>query len=758
MTANTPTFERTEDAIVVGTDDGRYTFSAATGTPRRVEERRSGAVWTLEAETSPIEWTVGGTERRDPPAADTVYENATTHGAELSLVDVEFDREGSSTQLHTIGTCGDWRLRNTYSFEGGPAGLEWAADLAYTGSAEEVRVRSVRIPFRIPIRAPSDTDIDVPAAPIPPAVSIGELDPGPLLEWGLRRYHAGLLGLDAPRGGMSVWAFSKTFPTSAVFEYEPGDQALSVEYEFHAADRLSPGEHLSISSLGIGVFEQEWVEWLDTFEEWWETIGIRTPDERPGWFDATAIFEAHVGAAQFPADFEYEPYPTMGDLVADLPRIARLGFETLQLMPRHPYPSYSVLHPEDSLTPWGEPAELRRLTGVAHALGLNVVLDVVMHGVLDTDVLDRTLESIDERDGDPFDDPLSAYVLSHAPSWRPHLPERNPLLQRQPEWFVRTDSGSIAHRYTHAFDLANPAVQEFLVETLESVVETYDVDGFRIDAPTWNAFPNWDDELPYPAGHSPFGTVELLEDARERLRAINEDIALYVEAASPVFRTASDANYSYDELWLFEAVFGAERTRLGRKLDDEVTGREIAQWLDRREKALPEGARTAHQLDSHDTFWWLDPGQKWFRERYGRERTEAVLSLVALLPGPFMNYVGGETDIEEHLGRLLEIRAGHEELQRGDCRYAVGNLDPAVVTVVRSLGDKHTLVAVNLADEPLTTSLAAGTILDSPEYVVVDALDLTVVAEEVDPESKIEVDFDAFQPRVLVFRRRTSRK
>ena len=87
-------------------------------------------------------------------------------------------------------------------------------------------------------------------------------------------------------------------------------------------------------------------------------------------------------------------------MTADLGRIVALGFDVIQLMPRQPYPSYNVHDYNDVDTTYGGEEALAVLVQRAHELGLRVVLDVVLHGVLDRRSIRDALARV-EQNGDP---------------------------------------------------------------------------------------------------------------------------------------------------------------------------------------------------------------------------------------------------------------------------------------------------------------------------------------------------------------------
>lgn len=81
-----------------------------------------------------------------------------------------------------------------------------------------------------------------------------------------------------------------------------------------------------------------WEVALERLRDWCAETGYRVLADRPAWVIGCAIYEMHVGCAPSPNDATYEAYPTMQDLLLDLPRVADLGLGVLQIMPCCPFP------------------------------------------------------------------------------------------------------------------------------------------------------------------------------------------------------------------------------------------------------------------------------------------------------------------------------------------------------------------------------------------------------------------------------------
>ncbi len=162
------------------------------------------------------------------------------------------------------------------------------------------------------------------------------------------------------------------------------------------------------------------------------------------------IYEAHAGIAG--EEGRVHDYRHFTDHI--LPRIARAGYDTLQLMAvqEHPYYGSFGYHVSSFFAPssrFGTPEELKELVDAAHGLGIAVLLDIVhSHAV-------RNLaEGINDFDG-------SGHQYFHAGGRGDH-----------PSWDSK------------CFDYGRPEVRRFLLSNVRYWLEEFRFDGFRFDGVT----------------------------------------------------------------------------------------------------------------------------------------------------------------------------------------------------------------------------------------------------------------------------------
>lgn len=162
------------------------------------------------------------------------------------------------------------------------------------------------------------------------------------------------------------------------------------------------------------------------------------------------IYEAHIGMSseeEKVAGFDYFRENV-------LPRIAALGYNTLQLMALQEHPYYGSFGYQVSCffalsSRFGTPEQFKRLVDEAHRLGIAVIMDIVhSHSV------DNVAEGLGCFDGTDC-----LYF---------HSGERG----RHPAWGSR------------CFDYGKDEVRHFLLSNLKFWMEEYRLDGFRFDGVT----------------------------------------------------------------------------------------------------------------------------------------------------------------------------------------------------------------------------------------------------------------------------------
>jgi glycosidase len=581
----------------------------------------------------------------------------------------------------------------------------------------------------------------------------------------------GVIALTAPGAGHTVLIWPNSLDELSTLSVGPAADGATITVDTGIAAAADADTDVRLSVARLGVQPGGWPAARAQLPGWYAGAGIRLPESHPAWTTHATIFEAQIGYSVFGPDrWTYAPYPTAQDLLADVDRIRALGFDTIQLMPRHPYPSYSVHDYADITTTYGEEPVIAELVRAAHTLGMRVILDVLMHGVIDQESIDGAaagvragpyarrlaeatpeISGVDLLDRDAQAIAWSRHIIDFEPHWHDGSPARHRLCDEHPEWFCTDSAGHPTGIYTKAFDLTHPGWQNYFIDSVTELVRRLDIDGFRFDAPTYNSFASWSPRTRRRASAPTVASVQLFAALRTRLAQVKPDLMMYTEPSGPALRQSMDLNYNYDEQWLVPAVMTDAAVRETWLV---ANARDLAGWLAERDATLPPGAATAHHIDSHDTFWWPLPGHKWRREQYGLAATRALLSVFALCGGAFMSFVGGEQGVEEHLRRVNQLRRDRAEIRDGVADYGAVRVDsPDVFAVARRLpGRDPLLVLVNLSGRRIeSAAVLTGWDMQHPLSDVFgdDAGAPIALAALGDRRVRLSVLMDPYQTRVL---------
>ncbi|HEY3923134.1 MAG TPA: alpha-amylase family glycosyl hydrolase [Acidothermaceae bacterium] len=412
----------------------------------------------------------------------------------------------------------------------------------------------------------------------------------------------------------------------------------------------------------------------------------------PAWAANCHIFETTIGRwPQTDGGMVFEPYPTTEDLVADLGRLHELGFDTIYLMPRHPFPSYTTASFTDLAVQYGDGAgehdRFAALVAALHAHGMRIILDVVLHGVLDQGALDqqqaRRLATVGAPQPSPQD--WDMYERAHENAWRAVAPPLHPYWVEHPEWFTQLPDGRAQFTYTRALDLRHPGLQEFMISALVGHVMDAGIDGYRFDAPWWTErCYRWPGDAGYRPSWSVGAARELISRLYARIMAAGGSALSFMESCDSTTVGSAHVQYPYDEIPVLVPLMGRS-----------ATARDTRERLAYLRAVHAPGIVVAHWVDSHDSIMWPPPGRKWKRDLYGVGALRAATFLAAMRDGVFMMFSGGEADQEEWLQTLLRLRRELDVLRVGHCdELAIDTPDDDILPVLRDHGDEW-LVAVS---------------------------------------------------------------
>lgn len=216
---------------------------------------------------------------------------------------------------------------------------------------------------------------------------------------------------------------------------------LFVEWEGGSGERIPSHTTRAVQDDYTKVFSAQ--VWCPEHPYHWQ-------HPRPKAAPHPLIYEAHIGMST-----EHQRVSTFIEFrLYVLPRIAALGYNTIQLMAiqEHPYYGsfgYQVANFFAVSSRFGTPEELKELIDAAHGLGIRVLLDIVhSHSV------SNEAEGLSLFDG-------TDYLYFHRGERGKH-----------PAWDSR------------CFDYGKPQVLNFLLSNCKYWLEEFRFDGFRFDGVT----------------------------------------------------------------------------------------------------------------------------------------------------------------------------------------------------------------------------------------------------------------------------------
>lgn len=664
------------DQIHVTNGQIELRFNNQTGRWLSLLDAKDGAVLLDSGNyLSPFLITVGGhtTNTRGQQQVWSIVD-AEYIGPSTKLVDWRTEKSGDTTWFELETTQGDWRIWQDYGFDSGNNFLNRRLRVIWEGKGEQL----IRW---IDLRTPSMTQL---GQTIISAPGYGFLyQPADQLPMGKWAALPEVPGIDAPAWRLGILSVYSAGRTVVVWPYSSDIPSIMIvnrarwgawiEQRMLAADRIQPGEKLVAGTQFIRLHQGPIMTSMNHFQKFWKDVNVRLQGTTPDWGKDARIYEVTVGQRRNPKS-SLKPYETMADLANDLPRIKKMGFNMIDVMPHMPFPSYSVHDYLDIDVQYSPEKEVRSMIDRAHELGLKVLLDVVLHGVTDKTLNPRAI----------FD--------------------KSPLVKEHPDWFSHNEYGGVAMTYTWAFDHRNPEVQQYMAKVFNFYIERLKVDGFRVDAVTWNCFPNWSKNLTRPAYSSLYGTASMMDLVRKESHKINPEIVFYNEAAGPLYFRAFDLSYNYDEQWLYSAILSGRRATESRRGWSEpgLTAADLGEWLEMRRRAMPQGLIRVHHVDSHDAY--DGNSSRYRREILGINATCMLFALTSFIDGGIMSFVGAEIGMEEFYTKVLAIRESIPALKEGTCEYkTILSENERVFSPLRRYGNEWALPVISFSNEPIST-------------------------------------------------------
>ncbi len=342
------------------------------------------------------------------------------------------------------------------------------------------------------------------------------------------------------------------------------------------------------------------------------------------------IYECHIGMAQDEA--KVGSYTEFRDKV--LPRVAKLGYNCIQIMAiqEHPYYGSFGYHVSNFFavsSRFGTPDELKSLIDTAHQMGIAVIMDIVhSHSVKNEN------EGLGNFAGDPH------------------------------QYFCQGDRREHPAWDSLCFDYGKNEILHFLLSNCKYWLEEYRFDGFRFDGVTSMLYyshglgENFTSYADYYNGHQDDNAVTYLTLANELIHQVNkkaitiaEDVSGMPGLALPV----KDGGYGFDYRLAMNIPDYWIRTIKELKDEDwkpssmlwELTNRrkdeKTISYAESHDQALVGDKTLIFRMVDSDMYWHFRKGDQTSTVNRGIALHKMIRLLTfSTMNGGYLNFMGNE--------------------------------------------------------------------------------------------------------------------
>lgn len=603
----------------------------------------AGSLLQMDAPTGALDFQVGGEWQVEKFGASFVRARTTA------------DADGATLRL-TYQVGGIYELTARYTLFAGQRRLERSARLtALPGGGGKFEAFRFDLPG-VSVGEPAGCVVDVPGpwflhTYVPPAAPYPDLLGADITFHSAPDGGFGLVAVSNEAAGITLAAWMDTQGECGYHPRLHGDGArLSLAFTDERAQWLGLGGSIGSSRQQVEIAP----DLRATLAAYQAQMAVSLPlaTDTPAWVREMVLLEVYP--AFFPGG--------LAEITARLPFYHEIGFDALYLMPhwRGGYMPIDLFAVDPAI---GTAEDLRALTAQAHALGMRVLFDMVIHGMSD----------------------------------------ESPLVRDHPDFFFHDENGEVARHPTWksmATDWASPDYQEYMAGLARHDQTAYGIAGYRVDAASFKGA-NWDPQSKHPAYQSGCASPAVMRRILDALRETNPDAALLSEVFGPVFLTVS--NLAHDN------QTEAPTQLLERMARGETEAADYKAHLSRVFALLPPGANRVFFARNHDTSWFhrFDG----YTPRFlALDAIHALCAIPEVFAGDPENGPNPDDDpaVWDFYRTLFAARRGFPELMRGALDLDGVTCDnPHVFTALRRLQGSRVLVAVSLSEQPQLAWLTA---------------------------------------------------
>ncbi len=426
-------------------------------------------------------------------------------------------------------------------------------------------------------------------------------------------------------------------------------EGLTLFADFQCAGHVHPGKPQTVGDVWIVFREGGGDAALNALPEWFRAVGQTTPDDREEAIRDTILYSTHPRGSGEDCGKDRRGF---NGAAGYLPFVAALGCNAVWLRPvedENPYVprDYYALQKDA-----GDPEDFWRYSQTAHALGIKVWRDGVIHG-----------------------------GRNNSPRAKAH-----------PDWLAYNRDGSVDPFW--CYDFLQPGWLAYIAEFIRHETFRYDLDGWRLDAVSGSREPNWNPSVPYArASFAQLqGALAQTRSIRKALRSVKPHGVTLAESHMSVLGTTCDAVY---EDWGISQRF-LEDVALR---SPEAAVASYRRWLHEKRLASVPGLVFMRYVDNHDHVPCA--------ARYGQAATLAMMAVISWIDGFPMVLNEHEDGCFEQLREIFRLRRALPELRRGEADFLSVQAPPGVFACLRSLPDAASVVLANFNPERARGEVAA---------------------------------------------------
>ncbi|MDO4630576.1 MAG: alpha-amylase family glycosyl hydrolase, partial [Planctomycetia bacterium] len=429
-----------------------------------------------------------------------------------------------------------------------------------------------------------------------------------------------------------------------------GENGIQVTQVFNILGRMKSGTVQELGTTWMWVLSTDGESTLSEIHRGMAALGHTVPEGRPAEFQNMLLYSFHPGGS---IGSNMQDLGGFSSAIPFVDRISATGANAVWMLPLE---SNGIYWPNDYYRfqdGLGTGDEFRALVKRMHDRGIYVMQDCVPHGGSNT--YDRA--------------------------------------KQHPEWLVYDEDGSTFHYW--CFDFNWPTWREYMKNVAKYYMETYGVDGYRIDAVSGSKVPNWNPEIPY--ARASFAKLQAGFNMQKSIREGVKEVSpthggTLAEVGEDCFGLVSDAIYDFSGCY---QVFQASR---GMSAKEYVPA--LRRWLHECRLGGPKGMLRMRHSESHDSL----RSQLW----YGTTQARAIVALTAFIDGIPLLYQGQDVGNLETYAKIFAVRKALPEMQNAAYDYLGMEVPDGVFAVAYEKDGLRSVGLINFNSLPVRFNLAVS--------------------------------------------------